>query len=52
MGGKRPLAPRVLTSIQGYAVAMPAEAAPHELTETVFPHPTLSETMHEAVLDA
>ncbi|MBY0564551.1 MAG: dihydrolipoyl dehydrogenase [Hyphomonadaceae bacterium] len=38
--------------IQGYAIAMQAEVTEHELMETVFPHPTLSETMHEAVLDA
>jgi dihydrolipoamide dehydrogenase len=38
--------------IQGYAVAMQAEATEETLMETVFPHPTLSEMMHEAVLDA
>ncbi len=38
--------------IQGYAIAMQAEVTEHELMETVFPHPTLSEMMHEAVLDA
>ena len=38
--------------IQGYAVAMQAEVTEHELMDTVFPHPTLSEMMHEAVLDA
>ena len=38
--------------IQGYVVAMNAEVTEHELMETVFPHPTLSEMMHEAVLDA
>ena len=38
--------------IQGYAVAMNAEATEATLMETVFPHPTLSEMMHEAVLDA
>ncbi|MBU6374114.1 MAG: dihydrolipoyl dehydrogenase, partial [Alphaproteobacteria bacterium] len=38
--------------IQGYAVAMTAEATEAQLMETVFPHPTLSEMMHEAVLDA
>ena len=41
MGGKLPLAPRVLISIQGYAVAMQAEVTEHEPMETVFPHPTL-----------
>jgi dihydrolipoamide dehydrogenase len=38
--------------IQGYAVAMQAEATEETLMETVFPHPTLSEMMHESVLDA
>ena len=38
--------------IQGYVVAMNAEVTEHELMETIFPHPTLSEMMHEAVLDA
>jgi dihydrolipoamide dehydrogenase len=38
--------------IQGYAVAMQAEATEETLMDTVFPHPTLSEMMHEAVLDA
>ena len=38
--------------IQGYAVAMSCETTEQELMETVFPHPTLSEMMHEAVLDA
>jgi dihydrolipoamide dehydrogenase len=38
--------------IQGYAIAMTAEATEAELIATIFPHPTLSEMMHEAVLDA
>ena len=38
--------------IQGYVVAMNAEVTEHELMQTVFPHPTLSEMMHEVVLDA
>jgi dihydrolipoamide dehydrogenase len=38
--------------IQGYAIAMNLETTEAELMETVFPHPTLSEMMHEAVLDA
>lgn len=52
MGRKLPLAPRVLISIQGYALAIQAEVTEHELMETVFPHPTPSEMMHEGVLDA
>jgi len=38
--------------IQGYVVARTLETTEAELIETVFPHPTLSEMMHEAVLDA
>jgi len=38
--------------IQGYAVAMTLEGTEADLMETIFPHPTLSEMMHEAVLDA
>jgi dihydrolipoamide dehydrogenase len=38
--------------IQGYAVAMNLETTEEELIHTVFPHPTLSEMMKEAVLDA
>ncbi len=38
--------------IQGYVVARTLESTEAELMETVFPHPTLSEMMHEAVLDA
>ena len=38
--------------IQGYTIARTLEATEAELEATVFPHPTLSETMHEAVLDA
>jgi len=38
--------------IQGYGIAKTLETTEHELMETIFPHPTLSETMHEAVLDA
>jgi dihydrolipoamide dehydrogenase len=38
--------------IQGYSVAKTLETTEAELMETVFPHPTLSEMMHEAVLAA
>ena len=38
--------------IQGYVVAMNLETTEEELMGTVFPHPTLSEMMHESVLDA
>lgn len=38
--------------IQGYVVAMNLETTEEELIHAVFPHPTLSEMMHESVLDA
>jgi len=42
----------VTEMIQGYTIARTLEATEAELMHTVFPHPTISETMHEAVLDA
>jgi dihydrolipoamide dehydrogenase len=42
----------VTEMIQGYAIARTLESTEAELMHTVFPHPTVSETMHEAVLDA
>lgn len=38
--------------IQGYTIASQLETTEEELMHTVFPHPTLSESMHEAVLAA
>jgi dihydrolipoamide dehydrogenase len=38
--------------IQGYVVGRQLETTEEDLMQTVFPHPTLSEMMHEAVLDA
>ena len=38
--------------IQGYVIAMNLETTEEELMHTIFPHPTLSEMMKEAVLDA
>ncbi len=38
--------------IQGYGIAKTLESTEAELMHSVFPHPTLSEMMHEAVLDA
>jgi dihydrolipoamide dehydrogenase len=42
----------VTEMIQGYVIARTLETTEQELMHTVFPHPTISETMHEAVLDA
>ncbi len=38
--------------IQGYTIAMNLETTETELMHTIFPHPTLSEMMHESVLEA
>jgi dihydrolipoamide dehydrogenase len=38
--------------IQGFVIAMNCETTEAELINSVFPHPTLSEMMHESVLDA
>src|SRR5262245_6681186 len=38
--------------IQGFVIAMQLETTEEDLMHTVFPHPTLSETMHESVLEA
>jgi len=50
--GAHMIGAEVTELIQGYTVAKSLETTEHELMETIFPHPTLSETMHEAVLDA
>jgi dihydrolipoamide dehydrogenase len=42
----------VTEMIQGFALAMTLEATEADLMATAFPHPTMSEAMHEAVLDA
>ncbi|UVF17469.1 dihydrolipoyl dehydrogenase [Microvirga terrae] len=38
--------------IQGFVIAMNLETTEEDLIHAVFPHPTLSETMHESVMDA
>ncbi len=50
--GAHMIGAEVTEMIQGYAVAKTLETTEAELMHTVFPHPTLSEMMHEAVLDA
>ena len=52
MLGAHMIGAEVTELIQGYAVGMTLETTEVELMETIFPHPTLSEMMHEAVLDA
>jgi dihydrolipoamide dehydrogenase len=50
--GAHMIGAEVTELIQGYVVAMNLETTEQELMHTVFPHPTLSEMMKEAVLDA
>ena len=42
----------VTEMIQGYVLAMTLEATEEDIQATVFPHPTMSEAMHESALDA
>jgi dihydrolipoamide dehydrogenase len=42
----------VTEMIQGYVIAMTMEGTEEDLFNTVFPHPTMSEAMHESSLDA
>ena len=50
--GAHMIGAEVTELIQGYVVAMNLETTEEELIHSVFPHPTLSEMMHESVLDA
>ncbi len=50
--GAHMIGAEVTELIQGYAIAMQLETTETDLMHTVFPHPTLSEMMHESVLDA
>lgn len=50
--GAHMIGPGVTEMIQGFAVAIGLETTETELMETIFPHPTLSEAMHESVLSA
>jgi dihydrolipoamide dehydrogenase len=50
--GAHMIGPEVTEMIQGYVIARTGELTEAELMHTVFPHPTLSEAMHESVLDA
>ncbi len=50
--GAHMIGAEVTELIQGYVVAMNLETTEEDLINTVFPHPTLSEMMHESVLDA
>ena len=50
--GAHMIGAEVTELIQGYVIAMQLETTEEDLMHTVFPHPTLSEMMHESVLDA
>ena len=50
--GAHMVGPEVTELIQGFSIAKRLETTEHELMHTIFPHPTLSESMHESVLDA
>ena len=50
--GAHMIGAEVTELIQGYVVARTLESTEADLINTIFPHPTVSETMHEAVLDA
>jgi dihydrolipoamide dehydrogenase len=50
--GAHMIGAEVTELIQGYTIAKTLETTETELIHAIFPHPTLSETMHEAVLDA
>jgi dihydrolipoamide dehydrogenase len=50
--GAHMVGPGVTELIHGFAIAMGTETTEAELIATVFPHPTISEAMHESVLAA
>jgi dihydrolipoamide dehydrogenase len=50
--GAHMIGAEVTELIQGYTIAKTLETTEAELKRTIFPHPTLSEMMHESVLDA
>ncbi len=50
--GAHMIGAEVTELIQGLTIAKTLEATEAELMETIFPHPTLSEMIHESVLDA
>jgi dihydrolipoamide dehydrogenase len=50
--GAHMIGAEVTEMIQGFALAITMEATEEDLIATVFPHPTMSEAMHEASLDA
>ena len=50
--GAHMIGAEVTELIQGFCLAKTLEATEQDIMETIFPHPTLSEMMHESVLNA
>ena len=50
--GAHMIGAEVTEMIQGYAIARSSELTEEDLIHTIFPHPTISESMHESVLEA
>jgi len=50
--GAHMIGAEVTELIQGYVIGQSLETTEEDLAHTIFPHPTLSEMMHESVLDA
>ena len=50
--GAHMVGPEVTELIQGYVIGRKLETTEESLIDTIFPHPTLSEAMHESVLEA
>src|SRR5690606_6654287 len=50
--GAHMIGAEVTEMIQGFVIGKTLETTEAELMETIFPHPTISESMHESVLDA
>ena len=50
--GAHMIGPEVTEQIQGMVIAIGAELNDHQLAETIFPHPTVSEAIHESILDS
>jgi dihydrolipoamide dehydrogenase len=50
--GAHMVGPEVTELIQGYIIGRKLETTEEDLINTIFPHPTLSESMHESVLNA
>ncbi len=50
--GAHMIGPEVTEQIQGLVIAMGAQLSNQQLAEMIFPHPTVSESIHESVLDS